>query len=127
MSKARMSIFIYSIYLSAGGLAMMLIPNQMLALVGHPPTHEPWVRLFGALAFVLAAKGFNYSPLEIRPLFQFDVFTRSFFATVLLVLVLIGEARPILLIWTVIDYGAALWTELAIRADKRAGVPTAVA
>ena len=127
MSRARLSIFVYSIYLSVGGLAMMIIPNVILKLVGHPPTTEPWVRLFGALAFVLAAKGFNYSPLEIRPLFQFDVYTRSFFASVLLVLVLIGQAHPILLIWTVVDYGAALWTALAIRADKRSAMNTAAA
>jgi hypothetical protein len=127
MSRARLSIFIYSIYLAGGGLAMVIIPNVILSLVGHPTTSEPWVRLFGALAFVLAAKGFNYSRLEIQSMFQFDVYTRSFFATVLLILVLIGIARPILLVWTVVDYGAALWTALAIRADKRSAVRTVAA
>ena len=127
MSRARFSIFIYSIYLAAGGLTMAIIPNVILSLVGHPTTSEPWVRLFGALAFVLAAKGFNYSRLEIESMFQFDVYTRSFFASFLLVLVLIGYARPILLVWTVIDYGASLWTALAIRADRRNPVRTAAA
>jgi hypothetical protein len=127
MSRARLSIFIYSIYLASGGLAMAIIPNVILSLVGHPTTSEPWVRLFGALAFVLGAKGFNYSRLEIESMFQFDVYTRSFFASFLLVLVLIGYARPILLVWTVIDYGASLWTALAIRADRRNPVRTAAA
>ena len=126
MSRARLSIFIYSIYLASGGLAMALIPNVILSLVGHPTTNEPWVRLFGALAFVLGAKGFNYSKLDIESMFQFDVYTRSFFASFLLVLVLIGYARPILLVWTVVDYSAALWTALAIRADRRSAVRTAV-
>jgi hypothetical protein len=49
-----------------------------------------------------------------------DVYTRSLFATFLLGCVLLDMAPRILLFWTVIDYAGALWTELALRADKRA-------
>ena len=126
MSRASQSIYIYGIYLALGGLAMALIPNLILSLVGLPTTSEPWIKLFGALAAVLGAKGFNYTKLHIESN-QFDVYTRSFFASFLLILVLIGKAHPILLVWTVIDYGAALWTELAIRADRRAAARTAAA
>jgi hypothetical protein len=120
MSKARFSIVVYSVYLASGGAVMAFIPNVILSLVGHPTTEEPWVRLFGALACVLGSKGLNYSRQDNTAMFQFDVYTRSAFATFLLALVLMGMARPILLVWTVVDYGAALWTQLAIWADRRA-------
>jgi hypothetical protein len=125
MSKARFSIFIYSIYLASGGAVMAFIPNVILTLVGHPTTSEPWIRLFGALAMVLGLKGLHYQRLDIESMFQLDVYTRSFFATFLLVLVLMGIAQPILLVWTVVDYGAALWTQVAIWSDKRAARSTA--
>ncbi len=119
MSRAGMSIFIYAIYLAVGGALMILIPNVVLTLIGHPTTNEPWVRLFGALAMLLGIKGLHYSRLKIESMFQLDVYTRTLFASVLLVLVLIGIARPILLILSIIDYGASLWTQWAIWADKR--------
>lgn len=125
MSNARLSIFIYSIYLAGSGLVVALIPNQVLPLVGLPTTNEVWIRLFCALAVVLGVKGFHYSRMEIESMFQLDVYTRTCFATFLLVFVLLGEARPILLTLSVIDYAGALWTQLAIWADRRAAQPKA--
>jgi hypothetical protein len=45
----------------------------------------------------------------------------------MVVLVLLGIAPKIILVLAALDYGGALWTELAIRADKRSAVSTAVA
>jgi hypothetical protein len=127
MSKARMSITIYGIYLATGGAIVAFIPNVLLSIVGLPPTHEVWIRLFGCLALVLGLKGVQNSRAEVPEIFQMDVYTRSLFATFLLGCVLLDMAPRILLFWTVIDYSGALWTQLALRADKRAAlapVPT---
>jgi hypothetical protein len=120
MSQARLSIIVYAIYLATAGLVLALIPNVLLPLVGLPPTSEVWVRLCGSLAFVLGLKGLQNSRFEIVPMIQFDVYTRSLVGTFLVVLVLIGIAPPIFLVLSALDYGGALWTQLAIRSDRRA-------
>ena len=119
MSKARVSIIVYAVYLATAGLVLALVPNVLLPLAGLPPSNEVWVRLVGSLAFVLGAKGIQNSRFEMAPTFQFDVYTRALVGTFIVVLVLLRIAPPILLLLASLDYGGALWTELALRADRR--------
>lgn len=47
MSRAATSIFVYSFYLIAQGLLLLVIPNVALGLFGLPLTQEVWVRVLG--------------------------------------------------------------------------------
>ena len=125
MSKTSISILVYSIYLGTGGAGMAFIPNVMLPLLGVPPTNEVWIRLFGFLALVLGAKGINGALLNLTPVMQFDIYTRTCFAVFLTVLILMGISPPIMIIFAIIDFVAAMWTLVSIRADKRGKRPTA--
>ena len=119
MSKTGVSIIAYSIYLGSGGVGMALIPNVLLGLLGLPPTHEVWVRLFGFLALVLAAKGINGALLNLVPVMQFDVYTRICFSLFLTVLIVLGLSPRIMFIFAAIDFAAAVWTQLTISAARR--------
>ncbi|MFZ0306234.1 MAG: hypothetical protein WAL75_26350 [Terracidiphilus sp.] len=127
MSKARVSIIVYGAYLATAGLVLALIPNVLMALVGLPDDRGFWVRIAGALAFVLGIKGIYNSTAENVAFFRFDSFTRTFAATFMVILVLSGIAPKIILVLAAIDYGGALWTVLAIQADKRSAVRTVAA
>jgi hypothetical protein len=119
VSRARLSIVFYSIYLAGFGAVTALMPNLVLMLAHQPQSTQIWVRLCGVLTFVLGAKELLNSRLEIAWLFQLTVYTRWFVATVITILVLFAHAPPILLVLAAIDYGAALWTQIAIRSDRR--------
>jgi len=123
LSKTGVSIVFYSIYLGTAGLGMALVPNVLLGLLGVPPTHEVWVRLFGFLAFVLGMKGMNGALLDLVPVMQFDVITRVFFSIFLTVLILIGLSPRILFLFAAIDLAAAVWTQATIFAAKRKSTP----
>jgi len=127
MSRARVSIIVYGTYLAAAGAVMGLIPHVLMVIARIPDDHSFWVRIAGILAFVLGIKGVQNSTLENASLFRFDNFTRTFAGTYMVVLVLLGIAPKIVLVLSVLEYGGSLWTELAIRADKRSPVRTAVA
>jgi hypothetical protein len=127
MSRARVSIIVYGAYLASAGVVLALIPNVLMALVGLPEDHGFWVRMAGVLAFVLAVKGIHNSTAENAAFFRFDNFTRAFAGTFMVVLVLLGIAPKIILVLAALDYGGALWTELAIRADNRSAIHTVVA
>ena len=64
MSKARVSIIVYGAYLATAGLVLALVPNVLLTMVRLPEDHGFWVRLAGALAFVLGIKGIHNSSAE---------------------------------------------------------------
>lgn len=124
MSRAKLSLTVYAIYLGSAGLSIALFPDAMLPILGLPVTKEVWVRLYGALATVLAAKGYNGARLNLYSSMQFDVYTRTSFASFLTALVLLGICPRVLEIFAIIDYTGAAWTQWAIRADRRAGIDT---
>jgi hypothetical protein len=111
---------VYAVYLGSGGAGLAFIPNVLLHVLGIPPTHEFWIRVFGALAIVLAAKGAYGAYLNFIPSLQFDCYTRACFGTFLAVLVVIGIAPRQMLIFAIIDLLASVWTQLALFADRRA-------
>lgn len=125
MSRASISMTVYAIYLGIGGAVFAFIPGVMLHVLGLPPTNEVWIRLFGALAAVLAVKGYYGARLNLVPMMQLDVYTRTCFGTFLAVLVVMGLSPRIMLIFAIIDILASVWTQLALFADKRSPRPAA--
>ena len=127
MSRARVSIIVYGAYLASAGVVLALIPNVLMALAGLPEDHSFWVRMAGVLAFVLAVKGIHNSTAENATFFRFDNYTRTLAGTFMVALFLLGIAPKIILVLAALDYGGALWTEIAIRADKGSAVRTVAA
>jgi hypothetical protein len=125
MSKAGISLTVYAIYLASAGASIAFIPNVVLPILGLPMTDEVWVRLYGGLAIALAAKGYHGARLNSYTSMQFDVYTRTGFATFLSLLVIIGLCPPILIIFAIIDYAGSLWTQLAIWAEHKKYAPAA--
>ncbi len=125
MSRARISIVVYSIYLAIAGTGIALVPTLILPLAGLSTANQVWARLAGCLAFMLAVKELQNSRYEIVETFQLVVYTRLFVATFLVVLVLLRIAAPIFLLLAALDCGGATWTHWAIRADRRSAQPKA--
>jgi hypothetical protein len=119
MSKTAVSITVYGIYLGSAGVGFMFIPDVLLQVLSLPPTNEVWIRLFGVLAVVLAAKAYYPVRMNVVALMQFDVYTRTFAGIFITVLVVMGLAPRIMLILAIIDILASVWTQVAIFADRR--------
>jgi len=118
-------MYVYAVYLGVSGIGMSLIPNTLLHILRIPPTHEVWVRLFGALSVVLAAKGAFAARHNITLSLQFDVYTRICFGTFLTLLVILGISPPIMEIFAIIDILASVWTQVDLNADKRRSIAAA--
>jgi len=123
MTKAGLSITAYCIYLGSNGVVAAFKPSLVSQVLRVPPTKEVWIRLFGFLALVLAAKGYYAVRLNLTPMFQLDVYTRAAFGTFLTVLIIMGVSPTFLLILAVVDIVGAVWTQLALVADGRAITP----
>jgi hypothetical protein len=120
-SKSAISLLVYAVYLGTGGLIMGLAPDRLTAFLHVRPSDGLWIRIAGCLAFVLAIKGAYGAVHEQGGNMQLDVYTRTGFASFLTLLVLVGTAQPPYLLLAAGDFAASLWTQLALRADRKAG------
>jgi hypothetical protein len=53
MGPAAMSFFVFGVYMTVLGIALMLAPNPLLGLVGIAETTDVWVRVVGVLVIVI--------------------------------------------------------------------------
>jgi len=119
MSKAAFSVFVFSFYLFALGLILVVIPNVLLSLFRVPETTEVWVRVVGMLVLIL---GFYYSTAarnELTSFLRATVYGRLAVLIFFIAFVALGLAPPILIMFGVIDAAAATWTGVALRAQPR--------
>jgi hypothetical protein len=115
MTQAARSVFVFGIYLAALGLAIMVVPNLVLAPFGFPPTSEVWLRLAGTLTAIIGWFFLVAARHGTESFFRATLVTRPFLFLSLVAFVLFGLAPPQLILFGVLDLLGALWTFLALR------------
>ena len=120
MNKAAASVFWFGLYLVALGVTLVVVPNVPLSLFGMPQPDEPWIRVAGMLALLLGYYYVQCARADLRRFFELTVPARGavivFFAT----FVALGFAKPTLLLFGLVDVAGAIWTTLALRAERPA-------
>jgi len=103
----------------ACGISLMLAPGLALQVAGITSSSDIMVRVFGtvllymSIFYLVAGRPPGYPPL-----YRLSVFTR-FSAPILVgAFVLATKANPLITLLTVVDAAGALWTALALRADR---------
>jgi hypothetical protein len=121
MTKAARSVFIFGLYLLVLGVVMIVAPNFLLGLFFLPDTTEVWVRVSGMLVLFL---GFYYTQAgrkELTIFFRWTLYPRSTVILFFAVFVLLGYARPPLVLFGIVDLVGVIWTGLALRDLKTHG------
>ncbi len=118
MSKAAVSVFVFSIYLFVLGLILVAVPNVLLSLVRIPETNEVWVRVVGMLVLILGLYYFTAARNELTPMLRATVIGRFAVLLFFVAFVVLGFGPPALILFGVVDALAAIWTGLALRAQN---------
>ena len=119
MSRAAVSILVFGFYMVIMGLILLIIPNVLLGLFAYPTTSEVWIRILG---FIVAVLGYYYivaARYELVPFFWASVYGRPAVILCFACLVVLGLARPILVLFGGIDLLGAIWTGLALRSSQQ--------
>ena len=119
MSKSARSLHVFAIYLFGLGAALLVVPNLLLTLFTFEPTQEPWIRVVGVLLILITPYYFYASRHELTGFIQLTVWTRASVMLFFLALVLLGLVKPVLLLLSAVDLSGAVWTHLALRAERR--------
>jgi hypothetical protein len=116
MAPAATTIRVFGGYLFVIAAAMMLVPNQFLAIAGMPAVDDVWIRVVGMLAGILGYYYVRAAAAGLNAFFAWTVHARLGVLVVFAAFVGFGLAPPMLVAFGVIDAAAALWTWSALRA-----------
>ena len=120
MRSASVSIKVFGAYVALTGIALLVVPNLLLSVLGFAATSEIWVRVLGAVAVVLGYYYWVCGSAEATAFFRASVVGRVLFAALCLELVVVMAAPWQLLIFGVVDVLGALWTIAALRKEPAA-------
>jgi len=114
MNPTVLSILVFGIYLIFVGAGFLFIPNILLPLFKFPKTDEPWIRVAGVLVLIIALFYLVAAGYNLTIIFWTTIFGRSFVLLSFAALVLAKKAKPMLLMFGVIDALGAIWTLITL-------------
>lgn len=120
MSNGAKSVFVFAIYLLLLGVTLLVIPNALLSLFAYPTTDEVWIRVVGMLLVMIAFYYIQAARNELLAFFQWTVYVRAAVILFFVAFVVLGLARPILILFGAVDLLAALWTAVVLRSSRKA-------
>jgi hypothetical protein len=120
MRPAALSLTVYSVYLMANGVALLVAPGVTLSVLGLPPAEEPWIRVVGLVAGELGYYFLVAARKDIRAFYFSTVYGRGLAALVFVSLVVLKLGPLQLLLFGAVDLLAAGWTYLAIKRARDA-------
>ena len=116
MTAAARSIVYFGVYVLLTGLVLLVAPNVLLSLVGLVAATEVWIRVLGSVVTALGAYYVVMGRAEATAFFRATLWGRSWIFVSFLGLVVIGMARPPLVLFGVVDLLGAFWTWRAMNA-----------
>ena len=120
MRSASASIKVFGAYVALTGIALLVVPNLLLSVLGLAAASEIWVRVLGAVAVVLGYYYWECGAAQAKAFFRASVTGRFVFAALCVGLVVFMAAPWQLLLFGVVDVLGALWTIAALRKELAA-------
>lgn len=117
MSRAARSVQAFGFYLVGLGIALAGVPNLLLGAFGLPATPEVWIRVVGVLVLNIGIYYHCAAADEAKRVFRVSVYTRALVVIAFLAFVLLGFAKPMLVLFGLVDLAGGIWTLLALRRD----------
>lgn len=122
MQSAALTIKAFGAYVMLIGIALLLVPNFLLAMFNFPETREIWVRVLGLLAGIVAYYYWMAGAANIRPFFVASIYGRCFFCVGCIAIVALTDAPWTLVLFGLADVAGAFWTAIALRHETTAEV-----
>ena len=114
MTAAGLSVFVFGIYVIVVGLPFLIMPNMALAMFRFDKTKEVWIRVLGLILSVVGAYYITAGLQEYIVFMWVTVFGRAGVFAGFTILAIAGLAKPMLILFGVVDLLMGVWTLLAL-------------
>lgn len=118
MNQSAKSVLVFGYYLTIVGFILLVIPNWWLGLFGMPLTDEVWIRLSGLLLMALSVYYIVAAKHNLTVIFKVTACIRSSIIFFFTAFVLLGMAKPILILFAFFDFCGGAWTYLSMKKEK---------
>lgn len=118
--RATRSLFVWGCYLTALGIALLMVPNLVLTTFFLPPSDEVWIRVVGMLVILLAHFSFSAARTRNREYMWWSVQGRIAVPFFFSAFVLADWVSSALILFGLVDLAGAMWTLWALRRDAAA-------
>lgn len=115
MTNAAKSVYYFGFYLFVLAITLVVVPNMLLSMFGFDPTTEVWIRVLGAVVFAIGIYYVFTAPTNNETFLKATVYARTCIMVWFTLFVLLGWAKPALLLFGVVDLLGAAWTWSALR------------
>lgn len=119
MHPATPSIRYFGIYVVLTGIALIVVPEMLMSMLGVAPPSEIWVRVLGVLALVVGYYYLACASAEVIAFYRATIAGRLGFAGLLAVLVVLYSAPIQLLLFGLVDVAGAIWSSQGLRGRER--------
>ncbi len=118
LTRPSGTVFWFGAYLALTAALLFAVPGLFLAVLQLPPPSDPWMRV---LAVPLFNFGVMYMAMARRAppaVLLMTAATRSWVVLAFGLLVVLGLAPPVVMLFAAADLAGAFWTFWALRRDK---------
>jgi hypothetical protein len=118
MSAAAKSIYFFSFWVLFNGIALLLIPEFFLGLLGVSESAASVARIFGMVLLYLAFYYFMAGRQgQMTDFYRWTTYTRPTALMFAIIFFVTGQVSWLLIPFVMIDLLGALWTHLALKKD----------
>ena len=128
MGRAGRSFFWFGFWVLGCGLTLAIFPAIMMRIAAITASSDIMLRVFGTVLVYMAIYYFVAGRRKgFEALYRASVYTRFSAPVAVGIFVFITKASPLIFLFTAVDALGALWTALALRADRRQAAAAAQA
>jgi hypothetical protein len=115
MTPAARSMVYFGVYVFLTGTVLLIAPDLLLSLFGLGSTTDVWIRVLGCVVSALGAYYVTMGRAEATAFFRATLWGRAWIFVSFSGLVVIGMAKPPLVLFGIADLLGAVWTWRALK------------
>jgi hypothetical protein len=121
MDRAAKSVFVFGIYLTLLGCALIAAPDALFAWFGLPPLYGAIGPVLGTLVILIGYLCLRAARAGRKAFFHWSIHTRCWVLMTFGTYVVLGLAPPALLLFGSLDFLGAVWTAYGLRSEGGPG------
>jgi hypothetical protein len=107
-------LFVFGIYVAIVGAGFLVIPNVLLPIFRFDKTNEVWIRVLGLIVGLVGYYYINAAVHDMPDFYWATCWARFAVFAGFTALVLLKKAKPMLIMFGVVDAAGAVWTLVAL-------------